>query len=388
VQTNGRPNILVNATAAAESGALNILRQFLSAAIRHSDAFNIYVFTSASVEEFKGQGVNLIRVKKRGAFSRLAWDYSGFKKWVRRNNILPSLIISFQNTGLNFDSRIPQLIYYHQPAPFSAEKWSFFNKEERVFWFYKVIYPYFTKVLLTPITYFVAQTGWIRNGVIRQFKVRPERVRVIRPEIHLPAGSTALSAKPQHDPAVFKIFYPAMPFINKNHIELVEALHKLVNVEKLIDRSRIRMIFTCEFDENSSFVKRIIQLGLEECFQFTGKLPHTEMPAYYRSVDLMAFPSVLETFGLPLIEAASFGLKILAADLDYATEVLPGYEGVQYVKVHSPGAWAAAIRQCYDHRERFQPYKTGQQDSWKDFFEFVDVIINENKRKAAVLQPE
>jgi len=37
------------------------------------------------------------------------------------------------------------------------------------------------------------------------------------------------------------------------------------------------------------------------------------------------FPSYIETFGLPLIEAAAFGLPIGVANEAYAHEVLKGY---------------------------------------------------------------
>lgn len=371
---NERPDILVNATAAEEGGALSILRQFLEAAIAHSHAFNIYVFTSIPAEEFRNKGVNIITVKKGGGFTRLRWDYFGFKKWVKENGIQPSLIISFQNTGLRFDPRVPQLIYYHQSAPFCAANWSMFNNEERVFWFYKNIYPYFTRVLVTPATYFVAQAGWIEKGIMKKFKVPAERVKVIRPRFQLNTADPAELSQPD-GPEVLKLFYPAMPFINKNHIEIVEALHQLVNIEKLVDRNKVRVIFTCDFDKNMSFVKRIMQLGLEDCFRFTGKLAYRDVLAYYAAADVMIFPSVLESFALPLVEASALGLKILAADLEHAREVLRGYDGVQYVKVNSPKAWAHAIAKCFQHRERFAPFTLQEQGSWEDFFEFADRII-------------
>jgi glycosyltransferase involved in cell wall biosynthesis len=46
------------------------------------------------------------------------------------------------------------------------------------------------------------------------------------------------------------------------------------------------------------------------------------MEALYRSHDVLVFPSLCESFGLPLVEAAIHGLAIVASDLDFAREVL------------------------------------------------------------------
>ena len=36
----------------------------------------------------------------------------------------------------------------------------------------------------------------------------------------------------------------------------------------------------------------------------------------------MVFPSIFESFGLPLIEAAQLGLKVIAPKTDYVTELI------------------------------------------------------------------
>jgi len=65
----------------------------------------------------------------------------GLKKWSLKNHIKANLVISFQNTGIRYYNDIKQLIYLHQSIPFSeGVNWDFFNKNERILWFYKNIY--------------------------------------------------------------------------------------------------------------------------------------------------------------------------------------------------------------------------------------------------------
>ncbi len=48
---------------------------------------------------------------------------------------------------------------------------------------------------------------------------------------------------------------------------------------------------------------------------FAGDMPYEEMPRYFAAADCLFFPSVQETFGLAIVEAASAGLPLLLRDL-------------------------------------------------------------------------
>jgi glycosyltransferase involved in cell wall biosynthesis len=53
-----------------------------------------------------------------------------------------------------------------------------------------------------------------------------------------------------------------------------------------------------------------------------GQLSHQEVLALYKKSGAAIFPSTLESFGLPLIEARQAGLPVLASELDYVRDVL------------------------------------------------------------------
>lgn len=52
-----------------------------------------------------------------------------------------------------------------------------------------------------------------------------------------------------------------------------------------------------------------------------GQIPHEDVLVLYTSVRAMVFPSISESFGLPLVEAAHLGLPILASELDFVRDV-------------------------------------------------------------------
>jgi glycosyltransferase involved in cell wall biosynthesis len=53
-----------------------------------------------------------------------------------------------------------------------------------------------------------------------------------------------------------------------------------------------------------------------------GIIGHDEINDVYRAGAALIFPSLIESFGLPLIEARAFGVDILAPELDYVRDVV------------------------------------------------------------------
>ena len=175
--------IIVNATAARSSGALSILKQFINNI--PSDSDNIYyVFIDSDVIlPIVSNNLKLVKINTRKWKDRIIWDIWGMKKWIEKNNIHPTLIISFQNTGVNYTGNIPQLIYYHQLLPLSNHSWNIKKKEEFILFIYKHFYSFFVSLYIHENTHFVVQIPSIKKAFLKKFKVKDEKVYVIPPEI-------------------------------------------------------------------------------------------------------------------------------------------------------------------------------------------------------------
>ena len=102
----------------------------------------------------------------------------------------------------------------------------------------------------------------------------------------------------------------------------------------------------------------------------TGVIPFEYVCAMYRQCDALVFPSYIETFGLPLLEAALVGMPIIAADLPYAHEVLDGYEGVKFVPYDQPQMWKDAI-QALEKGKRYKPIDISKRPGWDELFKTI-----------------
>lgn len=347
--------IVVNATALENSGGLIVLRQFIEAIPEDGSVYILFVSNKVELH-CKQSNVRLVPVKGvKPICKRFFWDICGLSRWLKRHAIKPNLSISLQNTNFRTGYKIPNYIYFHQSIPFVSQKWSLFIKDQRSLWFYKNIYPWFVALLINKRTSVFVQLEYIKEGFSNFFRFPLSRIYVIRPNIELFPQSTWEKLGLMDE--TVNLFYPATLFFYKNHALLVDAL-------KRINNNDFTLYLTCE--KSASF-----EITNESFVKCIGLLSRKEIGEMYRKADALVFPSYIETFGLPLIEAASVGLPILCADLPYAREVLAGYEGVTFIDHTNPEAWAKKIGSLVKG-EKYKPYLPPETDSWNKLFEIIN----------------
>lgn len=340
---------IVNATALDQSGASSILRQFVENIPVDDSKWLLFVSPDTSINT-NNPNVRIEPVEGvKPMYKRLWWDVFGLKKWLKRNDIQPVAAISLQNTGFNVSKKVTQYIYYHQSLPFYPYKWNLLKKKERTFWFYKNIYPFFVKLFLHENTKIFVQLNFIKECFAKRYKHPIHNIAVFHPSCQKPT----VSSKNSEYSHSLSLCYPAMGHFYKNHRVIVEAL-------KSLDRS-VKVIFTTERSKDFEGDKRIINIGIQ---------PFEKICELYYKCDAMIFPSYIETYGLPLLEAAMTGLPIIAADLPYAREVLEDYEGVTFVQYSDPKAWIRAI-QNLEKGKRYTPIDISNRPGWKNLFKTI-----------------
>lgn len=365
--------IIVNATAARSSGALSILNQFIDN-IPPSNATRYYLFVDKSFKEEKKDNIIYIPINTIKWIKRIWWDEYALKKWCKQNGIIPALIISLQNTGVKFDRNVPQLIYYHQPLPLAAYSWNVFRKKEFILYLYRYFYSFFVKRHLRENTSIVVQIPSVKRAFLRKFRIFEHKIHVIPPKIEN-IDFTAIQNIDFQDEKIH-LLYPATPFVYKNHIILFKALHHLMLNEKGVF-SKICLHLTLNSYDNAKEYALVKSMGIDSAVIFEGSMPFDRLLRYYKSVDALLFPSFIESFGLPLLEAAGSGIPIVAADLPYAHDVVGDYIGTSFVNYKDPVAWALSIKKICIEKVRYSPfYYSSKKGGWNDFFMLVNQLKN------------
>ncbi len=114
---------------------------------------------------------------------------------------------------------------------------------------------------------------------------------------------------------------------NKDFFIYVGNLYPHKNVEKLVEAfSKIDDYMLILFGPDDFFTKRLTQLidrlNLQKKVIFYHNPSYEDLIFFYQNAQALINPSLSEGFGLPLIEAAYFGLPIIASNIEVFSEVL------------------------------------------------------------------
>ncbi|MDO5484105.1 MAG: glycosyltransferase family 4 protein [Desulfovibrionaceae bacterium] len=105
-------------------------------------------------------------------------------------------------------------------------------------------------------------------------------------------------------------------------------------------------------------VRQIRQLGLEDCVDLPGFVPHDRLRRFLHEHDMLIMPSVISPSGnrdgIPnvIMEALSHRMPVVATDVCGIAEVIRHGETGLLAPQRDPAALAATIRQMLEDRER------------------------------------
>ena len=370
-------NIFINATSCTVGGSKSILKQLLEEiSVSNNIEITYYVFVSnEELDFFKRKNLKIINVKAKKWIKRLFWDYYGLKKWSKTNGIFANLIISLQNTGVKYSNEVKQIVYLHTPIPFVNYKWNIFKENERILWFYKNIYPIIIKKSLNSSSIIVVQSNWLKRIVSDRMKISLKNIKVFVPNINLNTINQPLIEKiSTADNDNFIFFYPAFEYKYKNHEIIIHALSLLKSKRPDIYK-RIKIVFTLD---NSSRIKKKAKLfQIQEKIDFVGALPKEYVEEYYKKSSAILFPSYIETFGLPLLEAKNYGKRIIATNEEFSYEILGNYKNVNFIDKFSKNEWANKIIEVVEGYNEFEESQNKDIDlkevqGWREFVNYIE----------------
>jgi glycosyltransferase involved in cell wall biosynthesis len=158
----------------------------------------------------------------------------------------------------------------------------------------------------------IVQSNVVKNGLIKSYTIEPDRIVVQPHPISLKSYQLPVKTDPNEK---LKLFYPASNYEHKNH-KLIIELDNNFNLEDLASE----ILVTIPEPPNlrkGTIIKALGTISHQECFE------------YYAITNGLLFPSLMESYGLPLIEAMYVGLPIIAPKLEYA-EWICGSEAIYF----------------------------------------------------------
>ncbi len=155
-------------------------------------------------------------------------------------------------------------------------------------------------------------SSWIKNDVVAQLGIPPEKVAVVPL-----APVTSAYARPGPDdlarvqrvyelPERF-IFYPAQTWLHKNHVTLLEALALLRSDHDVV----VPLVCSGRRNEHYAAIARAVErLGLQDSVRFCDFVTPVELQCLYELSEAVVIPSKFEAASGPAWEAFLAGSPV------------------------------------------------------------------------------
>mgnify|MGYP004634729835 CR=1 FL=1 len=332
-------NILVLDVAASESGALSILEQYYQQF--RSDTENQYYLCVSTPEMENSGNVQVLRFPwvKKTWFHRLWFECAVVPELVRKHHI--DRVFSLQNLILS-DPACEKWIYLHMSIPF--EDLAFSLVKDPLMWVYRNIIGKLIYHSLKKADRVIVQTSWMKEACIQNAGLVPEKIVLQPPEICVNDVVLCADQKAVRN----RLFYPATPLKYKNHMFVLRVLKRLKEQDCL---GSLTLDLTLTGEENS-LSRKVAAFAHENGLpvNFLGRLPRAQVMERYANSSLI-FPSYIETFGLPLLEARFSNTVVLASDRPFSREILSGYPAALFFDPFDEAALFEILKHIAEKKE-------------------------------------
>jgi len=172
-------------------------------------------------------------------------------------------------------------------------------------------------------------------------------------------------------------------FYRKNYLILIKAYKIFLEKKKMSNDFKLLKIGKYSKSTNS-IIDFIGEYGLEKFIVLANYVSDEELYKFYKNCFCYINVSLVEGYGIPIIEAMQFGCPIICSDIEVFREITNN--GVLFVNHHNENAIAEAMERLYEDKELynqqrkiserlFEEYKTKNNPAKK----ILEIITNQLK---------
>ena len=212
------------------------------------------------------------------------------------------------------------------------------------------------KKMFAKIDQFIAVSKKVKDNLIKENNVSPEKIKVIYNGMDLSNYNNINSEYLYSELNIKKdnfIIGSVGTLCNRKNQKL------LIDIAKKIELDNIKFIivgqdFSDKKKYKNGFLNKINQNNLEDKFIMTGY--RTDVPELMNFFDLLVVPSKSEAFGLVAIEAMAAGTPVIANKIDGLKEVIKNNNSGILVSDNNINEYKTSILNIYNNKDLMNKY--------------------------------
>lgn len=245
--------------------------------------------------------------RDRSPVRRLIWEATRLRKWISKSHA--GVFHATWNTGVPFRCPLPSVLTIHDVIPWGEP--CFGLSARAAFGMYR----YSLRASASRAQRLTAVSGFTAVEIARRIPIEPARIRIVYNGVEQPKTVVASQPVPQRP----YVLYVGGHEPRKN---LESVFGALAHCWSEYDPT-MELHLTGTLDQLGSGARSAYdELGFKERIRFLGSPSDDELGREYRGAKALLMLSRAEGFGLPIVEAMSYGCPVIAARCGCLPEIV------------------------------------------------------------------
>lgn len=303
------------------AGGLSVGLNIIDSLVRLAPNCRFLVFVPKNVgyERFETyrDSIELRYVGSKNAFGRLLFEGFGLKKELRK--FAPEVVVALGNIGLASPpcQQFVLLQDAHFVYPFRS-----FPGESLIYYIKRLFLRNLLSRCLGRTDALFVQTFTMKKRVVDTYGFPESSISVVPNAISRfvdDAAGSSVPAELETCKDKFKCFALSKYYGHKNLERIVEMFRRYGS--ELDDVVVVLTVDSAKCSRARRLLREIEVHKLGKFFINVGPIPQERVADFFRSSDLLLFPTLLESFSATYLEAMRFGCPVLTSDMDFAREI-------------------------------------------------------------------